>query len=178
MRQWKHSTLAIGDIRVYFQIRPVLGVGCFPLLLVPLELTTVPDKRCLGGQCQHLGFLRAPIIVHALSILGVAHQTAHVQLTINLELVTNHPHNRDERSSPFTLLQNLIAVGLAPLDSLTIRLPGAQRLAEHRPQQAVLGGAGERCLIAGIQIECRLFTFDVEILSNTHSGLTDPLIDR
>ena len=119
-----------------------------------------------------------PVVVHALRIFSVTHQTRDVNLTVDLELVANHAYDRNPLADPVTLLQHLVAVGLAPLDPLGVYLTGADRLDAHLLHLLGLGRTFERRHVAGIQVQCRVVVLDVVILSDPHGVLVDPDRDR
>ena len=172
--QRQYRTRAIRHIRINFQVRPVLRIGRLPLHLVAFELATVTDERRFGGECEHLGFLARPVVVHALGILGVTHQTRDVQLAVDLKLITYDAHDRDVLACPIVLLEHLVTVGLAPLDSLGIDLAGAQWLNAHLLHLLGFGRTLESRDVAGVQVERSLLVLDVVILGDANCILIYP----
>ena len=178
MWQRQDSARAVGHVRIDLQIRPVLRVGRLPLHLVAFELATIANKRRFGCQSQHLGFLARPVVVHALGVLGVTHQTRHVQLAVHFKLVTDDAHDGDPAACPVVLLQHLVAVGLAPLNPLGVDFTASDRLDAHLLHLLGLGRTLESRHVAGVQVQCGAVVLDVVILSNPHRILVDPHRDR
>ena len=178
MWQRQNSPRAVSYVGVDLQIRPVLRIGRLPLHLVAFKLATVTNERRFGCQGQHLGLLARPVVVHALGVFSVTHQTRHVQLAVDLKLVTNDAHDRDPLANPILLFQHLVAVGLAPLDPLGVYLTLTHRLNTHLLHLAGFGRAFKGRHVAGVQVQCRVVVLDVVILSDTHGVLVDPDRDR
>ena len=103
MRQRQRATLPVGHVGINFQIRPVVNIGRFPLLLVAFKLTAVTNKWCFGCQRQHLGFLADPVVIHALGVFGVPHQSADVHAAIYLKFVADYADNGDVFTRPIAL---------------------------------------------------------------------------
>ena len=177
LRERQNGPLAVCNVRIDLQIRPVLRVGRLPLELIPLELTAVTDKRCLGRQRKHLCFLGCPIIIHPLGILGVTHDARDEDATIHLKLVTHHADHRDPLPCPLALFQHLETVGFHPHDALAVYLTLTHGCQAHRTHGLVLRRTLERSLVARIQVQRVLLVVDVEILGDADRVLGDPLTD-
>ena len=121
--------MAVCNVWIDLQIRPVGRVSGLPLVFVAFKLTAVPDKGRFRGQGQHLGLLRHPVVVHALGVLGVTHKARHVQTAINFKLVADDADHGNPLASPLVLLKDFVAVDLAIPDAPTVRLTRAFRLA-------------------------------------------------
>ena len=121
--------MAVCDVWIDLQIRPIGRICGLPLVFVALKLPAVANKWRFGGQGQHLSFLADPVVVHALGILGVTHQARHIQAAINLKLVAHDADHGNVFARPIAFLKNFVAVDLAVLDLLAVSLAAALGLA-------------------------------------------------
>ena len=175
--QWQHAALAVGHIWVYFQIWPVVGVGCLPLVFVAFKLTAVADERCLGRQCQHLCFLADPIVVHALGIFGVTHKARHVQAAIDFKFVAHNTHDRDPFAGPLVFGQDFIPVDLAVLDLGVLHDALALRFAVDRLELLVFTRTSKSSHVAWVQVKRAFFVVDVIVVSDADRVLVQPVAD-
>ena len=148
------------------------------MLFVAFKLAAVADERRLGRQGQHLCFLRHPVVVHALGVLGVTHKPRHVHAAFNFKLVTDYTNDRNPFTQPFLFLKNFVAVSLNPFDAFYVNFALADWLKAEHFQLLRFGRPVKRRLVAGIQIQRLAGMFFVEILRNTDRILVNPLRQR
>ena len=177
MWQWQGSALAVGHVRVDFQIRPVVCVGRLPFVFVAFKLTAVTDERCFRCQGQHLSFLADPVVVHALGILGVTHKARHIQAAIDFKLVTNNADHGDPLASPFVLLKDFVSVDLAVPHTGAVSLTRTLGLAVDGAQVFVFRCTLKRCGVAGVQIKRSGVVVNVVVIRNAYSVLIKPVAD-
>ena len=103
-------------------------------MLVSLKLTAIADKRRFGGQGEHFRLLGYPVVVHALRVFSVTHEAADIDTAFNFVFVTDYANDRNMLTRPLLLFQNLVAVGLNPLDLANIDFAAANSLQAHHFQ--------------------------------------------
>ena len=170
--------MAVCNVWIDLQIRPVVGVGRFPLVFVAFELAAVANERGFGRQRQHFGFLADPVVVHALGVFGITHQARHIQATINFKFVANDADHRNPFASPFVLLKDFVAVDLAVPHAGAVGLTAALRFAVNCTQLLVFRRAFKGRHVAGVQIQRRAVVVDVVVIGNTNRVFVQPVADR
>ena len=131
---------------------------------VTFELAAIANEGRLGGQRKHLCFLTDPVVVHALSVLGVTHKARHIELTVNFPFVTDHAHDGYPFARPIALFQHLKTVSLEPFDLLAVHFARAQRLAKRRLHLLVERRVVEGRQVAGVKVERLALMLIVKIL--------------
>ena len=169
--------MAVCNVWVDLQIRPIGCVGGLPLLLVAFKLTTVADERCFGGQGQHLGFLRNPVVVHALGIFGISDQTRHVQTTFHLKFVANAANHRNVHTSPILALEHFVTVNFEPFDLATLGSAAFDWCPKLQFQHLVFGCAIECSHVAGVQVQFFIGVLFVEVFRDADCVFVEPLRD-
>src|SRR5262245_1905505 len=87
-----------------------------------LELPFRADKWRAWRQRNRFGLRTHPEVVHPLWITRIADDTNEILLTVDIDLVAEHRHNRNPFPRPDRMLQNLRRIHLHPVNFPILKL--------------------------------------------------------
>ena len=105
------------DVRALVsEIRHGPDVGRRPLVLVPLDLPFLHDPWSLGRKRDQFRQCVAPVVKHPLRTFGMAHHARVGHAPLDVDFVTDHPHDRNRGAEPLPLHEDVFGRRLVPLD--------------------------------------------------------------
>ena len=114
----------------------VLRVAAAPLALVlrAAECAFWANPGSFAVERHLLDCARAPVVVAALRVFGIADQAAEMPLAFHHHFVAINRHNRDKPARPVVLFQNLSAADQILRDFVSHRLAALRRRRHLRDQ--------------------------------------------